>query len=329
MSKSLRSFISETFIKEAKVSPKNVDKAVSLFVNLLSKRMGQKFYRLGGKDGIVQIKGGIGFLYIYKMNKAVRFNYLNGDIQSLTLWDRYKYGQKGDKTISFEGIGLSAAGRKLIDILTGKETDANGEYYFLKEEAEIEILDEANRISVRDAVDLLKKDYPQSDWGNLSKKDIEDSISGRGFTIPYKIHSIASKKPGQGAKTYDLNSIKDIADNGEITIKITSGDSQSVAEVIPGERAKVKRMDQAAKQILTDPSPDQIEEMREKVDSLYNVMGKLVQVVARGFRNSLFIYGSAGVGKCAFRDEKILFRYKKSVGHGTAIPTYSKTKKLK
>lgn len=304
------------FIAEAAVSTKRVDKAVETFVRLLARKLGTNFYRFGGPKGVTEIKNGIGFLYFYNVNKAIRFNYVDGDIESITLWNRYVLGQNGDKTISFKGIGLTNAGKKLLAILSGEETDKNGKHYFDLnedfEEDDEEYIMEARRITIPDAIEIVSKYYSEDEMKTLTKKQIKDAIESEGYSYPTALSKYAKNVPGYRAKIFDLYSlsmgVETPASTGVIDIK--SGDSQTTRDIVPGMKSKAKEMETKAREIMAEPTKEQIEELRKKVDSKFNVLENLVRVIARDAAKSLIVYGSAGVGKCAARDEKILFRLK-------------------
>jgi hypothetical protein len=123
MKKSLQEFteniIKHTLLSEAKVAPKNVERAVELFVSLFERKMKTKLYRYGGPKGYSQIRGGVGVLFFYNQNKAIRFNYDGKEITSITLWDAYKLGKVGDRTIDLAGIGLTKAAHEILKIIAG------------------------------------------------------------------------------------------------------------------------------------------------------------------------------------------------------------------
>jgi len=65
----------KTYLREAKVSQQNLERAVGLFMRLLQKKVRTNFYRMAGPKGYVQVKDGTGIMYLYNKNKALRFNY--------------------------------------------------------------------------------------------------------------------------------------------------------------------------------------------------------------------------------------------------------------
>ena len=285
---------SELFLTEAKVSSKNVDKAIDVFVRLLSRKLSTSFYRFGGPTGAVTIKGGVGFLYFYNNTSAIRFNYRSGNIDSLTIWKRFSLSKPGDYTIDLEDVGLLQAGQKLINIVANP---VPGKYEFFPEDTglneSIEQLDEAKRISVEDFVKAFSNQY--SNISQVSRKDILDFAETNGFSIPTVIWK-KGKSSTRGM--YDLSQLSDekaggYSDPSVITVK--SSDSNTPAGILApvGSEKDVVKMKKLQDQVL---NPDPKKEMKDP-DTLFGIMSDLVRLICRGSRNSLIILGSGGVGK--------------------------------
>lgn len=288
-------------LMEAKVSKKNLNKTVDIFKRLLEKKLRTKFYRFGGPKGFTEIKNGIGIMYFYDKVKAIRFNYSGGEIISITLWDRYKLGSVGNRTIDLGGVGLLAGAYKLLDLLekgapTGKYT-----VYQDPELTESKNLFEAKRIKPDEFFNLIYDNLPSGiqinavPWGVLA-----DIAASNDYQVPT---AVRNTKKGRGkAARYDLGMLI----NGEDTtsteveaekdyfIKITAQDKKTKSFVSVKGDQKAKEMYTKMRSALENP--DVNKEMKHP-DTIFGIMRNLVQVVARGTRNSLIIYGGPGIGK--------------------------------
>lgn len=118
----------KTYVTEAKVSAKNFDKAVNIYVRLLQKHLGIKLYRFGGKQGYVPINKGASILYTGSNKTAYAFNYVKDGIESISVWQNFKLYNKSDFNISLGGIGLFQAGQKLISLIKKPKP---GTYYMV------------------------------------------------------------------------------------------------------------------------------------------------------------------------------------------------------
>ena len=310
--KELKRALISSILDEAKVSGKNVEKAIDIFVRLLQKKLGTKLYQFGGKGHSVEIKGGIGFLFLYGSDhSAIRFNYISGDITSLTLWDRFSLDKKGDRTISFENMGLLSAGKKLIDVIASDQSKKTGTIYFavneetsIDPEEEEKLIAEAARITPKEAAQIIFDEIGRDRvaLSRMKYKEISDILKGQGYSIPSGIKNVKTSVTGVSGVVYDLAAIlfDDVTGDSQASITIRSGDPITSGKSAAIDRSGMDRADKmnsAVKQIINDPTPQQMEEMADKVDSLFHDMTSLVKVVCRGARNALFIYGLPGGGK--------------------------------
>jgi hypothetical protein len=290
-----------TFINEAKVSPRNFDKAVTLFASLFQKKIGAKLYRFGGKSGYTQIKDGIGILYFYNRNKAIRFNYINNDIKSITLWNSYKLGESGDKTISFENIGLTQAALKLLEVIKNDLQSGTVINYLpesISSNCNKKFLSEATQIKVKDAIKLIKKHLNGTPLNAVSWIQITETLAYYDHCVPTIIRKT---KYGRGANArYDLTQLVDDDSTSTAcepigTIKIKSGDDQSsgINPSIDGD----KQTEKFKKQINNAITNPDVKKDMNNPNTLFGFMKNLVQIVARKARNSLIIYGGPGTGK--------------------------------
>jgi len=290
------------FLSEAKISAKNLDKAADIFKRMVEKRMGSKYYRFGGPKGFSEIKNGTGILYISESGKAMRINYKSGEITSITLWDRFKLNQPGDYTIDLGGIGLLQAGKKLLDIISRPSVGKISTYAELSET----YLTEAKRITPSKFAELVQNNLPSSikldavPWSVFA-----DIALANDYQIPTVVRK--TKDSGRGKKARfnltmllsgdDINvDVDKPAKDAEpiYYIKVTSQDPNTKKFMSVKGDKKAQNLLNDINKTLNDPNPKQ--EMMDP-NTLFGRMRNLVQVVCRGARNSLVIYGGAGIGK--------------------------------
>lgn len=289
------------YITEAKVSAGNLNKVAEIFKRIVEKQLSTRLFRFAGPKGFCEIKGGMGILYFYDRRKAMRLNYIKGEIQSITLWKSFKLGQKGDYTIDLGGLGLLAAGKELIRILKNPSPGKIKTYGELVEG----VLLEAKRISPIDFYELVQNNLPGNEsieslsWGIISDIALSNDVQ-----IPTAVR-FETKVPGTKGRNSRFNLralVTDVRDPDKKSrdveptyyIKITSQDpvSKKFLSVKGDKRAEdmLKTMGNAIEK------PDYKKEA-EHPDSLFGRMANLVRVICRGTRNALVIYGGPGIGK--------------------------------
>jgi hypothetical protein len=287
-------------LNEAKISSKNLEKAVSIFNKLLAKKLSTKFYRFGGPNGYSAISNGIGLLFFYDGKKAIRYNYIDGEIQSITLWDNFKLGSKGNKTIDLGNIGLLQSAYKLLDIFG--QGVPGGSFMVTAEIGvkESKTLFEAKRIKPDAFIELVKKNLP----GGISINSVpfgvmSDIAHSNGYLVPSSIQGL--KVPGTkgynarynfgGDQEPDLKAkgFQDMA-----AISVHSGDSNTSTDISPNQDKTAKRLTSQIDHAVKNPDK---EAERKDPNTLFGLMAGLVKVIARKARNSLIIYGSPGTGK--------------------------------
>lgn len=295
----------ESFMTEAKVTQANLDKVAEIFKRIIEKRLSTKLFRFGGPKGFTQLKNGIGILYFYNRNKAIRLNYIKGEIKSLTLWKAYKLGQKGDFTVDLGGMGLMQAGKKLIDVI---KSPAAGVIKTYGELVESSFLAEAKRVSPSDFYEIVNNNLPTNfsinsvSWGVMSDIAIANDIQ-----IPTVVRT-NTKVPGtKGANTrFDLTKLLSQSDikadpdkpakSSEVIYyaKITAQDPHTGSFMSVKGDKKAEAMLKTMVNAVQNPN---VEKEMKDPDSLFGIMRNLTQVVARGARNSLIVYGGPGTGK--------------------------------
>jgi len=288
----------KSFITEAKISDKNFGKAADIFKRMLEKKLSTKLYRFGGPNGYVPIKDGEGILYIYNINKALRINRIKGDISSITLWNSYRLGKKGEYTVDFTGLNLLQSAKKILDVV---ESPVVGKHltYALSEE----YIAEAKRISPSDFYSLVQSNLQTGEIINaMAPSRVEQIAIDNGVSVPSVIYGMVV--PGTRGKTkrYDISKMisgkptdaKPSKSADQYFIKVTKYDGQT------GKFASVKGDEKAAEllnQIQGAVNEPDVKKQMRNPDSLFGIMKNLTQVVCRGARNSLIIYGGPGIGK--------------------------------
>lgn len=286
----------KSFLTEAKVSDKNFEKVLSIFKRYLEKSLGSKLYRYGGPKGFTPIKRGVGVMYIYNINKAIRFNRVGQDIVSITLWNSYKLGSLGDYTIDLGGLNLLQSATKLLDIIKNP-VPGKVETYALEES----YITEAKRIKPNDFYHLVLKNLrPDESISEVLHSRVEEIAISNGVSIPTVIWSVQVQGTKGRNKRFDISKLsaptaaKQDKAAPSYFFKITKRDNET------GKIVSVKG-DKTAEDMLKQiqgvvENPDVKKEMKDP-NSMFGIMKNLVQVICRGARNSLIIYGGPGLGK--------------------------------
>lgn len=285
----------KSVITEAKISAANFDKAVLLLVNMLQRKTGSKFYRFGGRGGSVGLSRGTGILYFYDKSKAIRFNHDGSEFNSITLWKSFKLGQPGDVTLRFDGLNIVGSAKFIIDAIL-KPTPGKYEFYSEK-------LDEAKRISPEDFYMLVNAELTSHESiSSVTWERMAHIANASDRLIPTVVRKTAV---GKGKNTrFDLTKLLSIKDAGKVAtaveqqnvITVSNGDNNTVASGYY-DNSKVNSMQKTVNSEISNPSKESIKRMSKDANTLFGHMKSLVQVIARGKRNSLVITGGAGIGK--------------------------------
>lgn len=296
----------KAFVVEATVSKQNLEKAVAIFVRHLEKKLHTKMYRFGGPAGYTEITHGIGILFFYKRTRAVRFNYVHGEIQSLTVWADYRLGEPGDFTIHLGGLGLLQSAYKLVEILSSPTIHAGEVEVFADPTVKEGFLAEAKRISLENFLDLMVKNHPTGGLHDVPWQFIADTCSAHGFLVPSVVHSVKRPtKRGEGGR-FDLTKlvnkngepkVDDEGSDKDYYIKITAQDVESNKFVSVKGDAKANKLLTQIQTAVNSPSDEAIKQESKDPNTLFGIMKNLVQLVSRKSRNSLIIYGGPGTGK--------------------------------
>lgn len=292
------------FLQEAKVSKNNLNKVADIFKRMFEKYFQTKLYRYAGNTGFVEIKNGMGILYFYNRNKAIRLNYISGAIQSITLWNQYKLGESGDYTIDLGGLGLTQAGKKILELI---KTPKTGKILAYPEILEQTILSEAKRISPEDFYQMILSNKPSNiDITKVPWNVISDIAAANDRQIPTVVRGTHVKGTRGKNKLFDLSKLisqsgisepidKPAKNNERIYyLKLTAQDPVTKKfQSVKGDKKAEQLLSKFAKAV---DEPNYKQDM-EDPDTLFGKMRDLTKVVSRGFRNSLIIYGGPGTGK--------------------------------
>jgi hypothetical protein len=302
----------KNFLSEAKVSEANLEKSIAIFVKYFERKLKTKLYRFGGPDGTVINTKGIGILFLYNKKRAIRFNYYNGEITSVTLWKAYKLGIDGDRQIDLNGVGLMQAASLIVGLFEmGAPT---GEYPILpdpalefvksptamvNEDEETELLTEAKRISTGDFSRLVAANLA---GGMTMKKVSYDFIvtlcDKHGVTMPsicweHKIKGL----PRGSDKMFDLSKLPrgDDGGSGTAVVKVTVSANDRLSNGTPSTPGhSPKNMSAAMQSGLDNPN---VQAEMEDPNTLFGILSDLVKLVRRKNRNALLVYGGPGTGK--------------------------------
>ena len=306
----------KTYLSEARISQRNLEKAIDIFKRILERELSTKLYRFGGDKGYTEIKGGTGILFTFNRGRAIRFNYQSSELKTITLWKKWFLGANGDFTIDLDGLSLLQAGKHLIDIIRRPAAGVIKTYGDITEET---YLTEAKRISPSDFFDLVQRNLPPTvqitrvPWSTITDVALANDVQ-----IPTIVRTKAINRGGpRGAeKTFNLT----ILTSGDIPnpdkpaaqaerqyfIKVTAQDLESKKIVsVKGDKRAEQILDRFRNAI---DNPNVKEEMKDP-DTLFGHLAGLSRMVAKGARKSMVVVGGAGIGKCAAPEELIKIRY--------------------
>jgi hypothetical protein len=292
------------FLSEAKVSKSNLNKVADIFKRIIEKNLGLRLYRFGGDKGFTEVKNGVGILYIATNKRAIRLNYVKGEITSLTLWTSFNIAKKGDFTIDLSGMGLLEAGKRLIEVIKNPKTGKVAAYPALVENSMM--LQEAKRVKPSEFYDIINKNLPGGiSMNNIPRSIMADIAAVNDISIPSVVRYDTKIDGTKGENLrYDLTLL--LSDPGIETDKVSKDNEPIYYMKITAQDPNTKKFlsvkgDRKAEEILKKASnavenPDYQTHMLDP-DTRFGHMSDLVSLVARGNRNSLVIYGGAGIGK--------------------------------
>lgn len=289
-----------TPLTEAKISSSKFSAAVEIFKRLLERKLNTKMYRYGGAKGYAAFGKYTSILYFYGRGQAISFDYKGGEIETISLWKKYKLGKPGDFVIDIKGLNLVGSAYKLLEIIKSPKMGnhrVNPEIVESVDSGE-EVLTEAKRVKPEEFFQLVQSNYSgdmrRVPWDAFAQIADQNNVSVPSF-VRYDC------KAGKGI--YDLTKIM-AADEKKLAaapkkdvdyfIKVTPYDRES-------RRFLSAKEDKYAGQLLGQinnaiEKPDFKAEMKDPA-TLFGHMASLVKVLARGKIKSILIYGGPGIGK--------------------------------
>lgn len=309
------------FITEAKIAKNELERAATIFKKQFEKRMSTKLYRFGGPEGYTEVANGLGILYFYNKYKAFRFNYINGEIKSVTVWKKYHLGEHGDFTVDLGGLSIVQVGKHLMDILANPKVGSMEIYPEVYEDLESDggnFLAEAKRVGPEVFVGIVRE-FLAHHGGNVSLTSVPWEIitaaaEASGVSIPYTVKevkvagtkganarfNIAALVGGQSPMSRsDDNEGEESSDtSGKVVptyyVKITAQDPNTKKFLSVKQDSRAEGMLKQMTSALNNPN---VEKEMKDPETLFGIMRNLTQLVCRGSRNSLVIYGGPGIGK--------------------------------
>ena len=291
----------EVLLHEAKLSKANFDKSVDIFKRLLERKLSTKLYRFGGESGYAEVKGGVAILYFYDKFKAIRFNYVGGELSSITLWRHFKLNAHGDFTINLVGLNLLQGASELLSIIQSPRT-GNLEIPLIEEAVP---LTEGKRVTLKQFVAIINRNLASSE--NLSGVHIDrvkEIAAKENVGLPGALWKVKDKR--RGSKNYDISALLDMGEKALSStdtvatgkIEVQAGDKITSDNASIGGDKKAKAMMDRLSDAIENPTTQIIKHEMLHPDTLFGRMTGLVQLVARGSRNALIIYEAKGaVGK--------------------------------
>lgn len=289
------------FLTEAAVSNKNLEKTMQIFQKYMQKKIGQPMFRFGGAGYFtLDVKNGVGALFIYEKVKALRINYIKGEITSVSLWKKYKVGKKADMTIILNGANLLKALEEIVEIITsGSKSSVTvfEENFKLTEDALLAEMAKS-KVSPEDFYTMLVK--AGVDIKRVSGLEAREVAASNNVSVPgafNKLKVVASEKVNNKKVDYhDATALKNPEKiPGGKTIIVTSGDA---GMTVPEDNKRFDDLEKKGNIFGEEPeTPATMEELKKRVGTLFYKMSKLVTFVTRGLRYGLIIYGGPGIGK--------------------------------
>ena len=295
-------------LREARVG--NINQAISAFARLIEKHSGEKLYRYGGSQGIVKINHGIGILFLTESGKAYQFNYIEGRIDSITLWEKFTF-TPGDYTIQLNGINLATAGQKLIQYVLHPRP-MQGTISESKVRTD-ENYEKKRRASKEEFFRIIMNSLsPGQDIENLSREEINIMAAGAGVQVPTAVkHTRRPETKGHNMR-FNLKQLISLADTPETddpeeqeridrekrlqyNFSIIPKDMETNKFESPKDNATVNKMMGIVQHAINKEfSP---KEKEENVDELFKRLESLVKLVVKDHIPALVIYGGPGTGK--------------------------------
>lgn len=284
---------------------KSMPSIVSKVVNIISKRIGQRFYPYN-KNGYQLLKADgksySGYLFFMQSLKAVRFNTLGGKFDSIEIWNRYTIGSKSDFTIRLDGMNIVKIINDISDII--KKPSVGVFHVKESEEFEGETLEEAKH--VKDPHEFhhlgIKTFGMNKDHSKLSWDDVQHIATSNDVRVPGWVRN--SKKGSGHNATYSI--VPDTHISGatagakpdkDYFIKVSPRDNTTNKFVSVKDDAEAQRLTSLIKAAVDAPKTQELKNLARDPNSIFNKMTSLITLVVKGVRPAVFIYGGPGTGK--------------------------------
>lgn len=289
----------KTFLNEAKISEKNLDRVATIFRNQIQKAIGTKLYRYGGPTGFSKIKKGKGITYFYQGTNAIRINYIGGEVHSISTWQKFTPNSKADRTIKLNGVNLVQNLKEIVSLVKNPSDFKDRVVYDLGEGKTNEYYDqelsEANkRVKPVEFLQMVVKSGEARDLSKVRWDIIQSVAVMNSVNIPAVVRKLGlKKKKSDPHKLFDLTSLSTTEPSKEEPIKptkITVSTSDNIS--VPASKTPNKADTVFDKVMNMDPK-----EESKFVDTQFFKLKQLSRMVIRGVRNSLIVYGGPGIGK--------------------------------
>lgn len=307
------------FLTEATFSPNTVGRVVNLIVKMIEKKIGQKFYRLGGQNGFEEITvknhpgKGQGFLFFTPNKLAIRFNFVKGEIVSLSFWRSWSINSPSDMYIDFGGANIVQIVSLVIEkIRHAMRSTIRPEIIpaYLPESVQLDgatIIEEAvdgdPRKDPHAFYAVMRSSYPDKDESFFRDMHWRDIANAGAMhtpainTIPrfVKDQAVPNKKgfynvvPGASAKVGEGEPI--------LYIKVTQRDPVTNKFLSASESKAAQDMYKQIQGALTDNSAEMAKKEVKDPSTLFGALANLTKLVIKGTNKALLIYGGPGTGK--------------------------------
>lgn len=284
---------------------KSMPSIVSKAVNIISRRIGQQFYPYN-KNGLQILKADgktySGYLFFMQSLKAVRFNTIGGQFDSIEIWNRYTLGSKSDFTIRLDGMNIVKIINDIADII--KKPSAGVFHVRESEEFDGETLEEAKQVKDPHHFHHLgiKTFGMNKDHSRLSWEDVQHIADTHDVRVPGWVRN-TKKGSGRNA-TYSI--VPDTHISGapagtkpdkDYFIKVSPRDNTTNKFVSVKDDEEAQRLTSLIKAAVEAPKTRELKELARDPNSLFNKMTSLITLVIKGLRPAVFIYGGPGTGK--------------------------------
>ena len=320
------------FITEAKISESSLVKVMKVYQKLLTKHAGSEVVMYGRGSFPAPIMGGSEYILCSMKRHAWGFNYMNGEIHSISVWKKGKFqthinGFKdptfspADFTIDVTDVNLMKVGEFLKELLVkpkvGKFSIQDGK--LVKEDfaqyVEDEFISEAavKKQKLRNQTDFWRivAQYARPlryDPSRMTQDDLDALEVEANIFIPVYVNKYGkgkAPKSGRGANaTWDLT----VFDPSNVNyIDVKGGDAIGGRQHPGVFRPEVKKAESTVRtwrERIEDPGPEDINVYKTDPDSLFAQLEKRVIKLIKSV-HTFFVVGGPGIGKTYVVSQKL------------------------